>query len=149
MSIENMTTTIERLLDKDLGDGASMDAIQTAERELGVKFPNDYEAYLRTYGWARLIYDELYGIGDSVPSHLNLTMNTLRERTDFRPCLPNHLVPVMPDGAGNHYCLDLSKTESGACPVVFWDHDEAEDQTPRIVGKSFSDWIVEHVTEQA
>ncbi|MBX3417032.1 MAG: SMI1/KNR4 family protein [Pirellulaceae bacterium] len=143
-----MTTTIEGLLNKDTGDGASLDAIRAAERELGIKFPFDYESYLRTYGWVRLIYDELYGLGDSVPAHLNLITNTLRERTDFCPRLPNHLVPFMPDGAGNHYCLDLSRTESGNCPVVFWDHDEGEDQTPSIVAKSFSDWIVEHVTEQ-
>lgn len=149
MSIENMTTTIDELLDKEVGSGASLEAIRAAERELGVKFPADYEAYLQTYGWARLIFDELYGIGDSVPEHLDLTTNTIRERRDFRPYLPTHLIPVMPDGAGNHYCLDVSKSKSETCPVVFWDHDEGEKQTPRIVATSFSDWIVVHVTEQA
>lgn len=144
-----MTMTIDQLLDKDLGIGASEESIRDAAQELGVTLPNDYEAYLRTYGWARLLYDELYGIGDSVPAHLNLTTNTVRERTDFRPYLPKQLIPVMPDGAGNHYCLDLSKLEFGICPVVFWDHDEGEQQTPQIVGRSFSDWIVEYVTANA
>ena len=149
MTIETMTTTINGLLDKEVGTGASLDAIQEVERVLGVQFPKDYETYLRTYGWARLSYDELYGLGDSVPAHLNLVANTVRERTDFRPYLPKLLVPVMPDGAGNHYCLDLSNANSGKCPVVFWDHDEGEQQIPRNVGPSFSDWIVDHVNEQA
>lgn len=149
MTIENMTTTIDALLDKEVGTGASLDAIEEVERVLGVQLPSDYETYLRTYGWARLIYDELYGLGESVPTHLNLVTNTVRERTDFRPYLPKHLIPVMPDGAGNHYCLDLSNSDSGKCPVVFWNHDEGEQQIPRIVGPSFSDWIVDHVTEQA
>ena len=149
MNIEAMTTTINELLDKDVGMGASVSVILEVERVLGVQFPKDYEAYLRTYGWARLINDELYGLGDSVPAHLNLVTNTLRERRDFRPYLPKHLVPVMPDGAGNHYCIDLSIASSGKCPVVFWDHEEGEQQIPRNIGPSFSDWIVEHVREQA
>jgi cell wall assembly regulator SMI1 len=95
------------------------------------------------------MYDELYGVGDSVPEHLDLIANTVRERVDFRPYLPKYLVPVLADGAGNHYCLDLSKSDSGKCPVVFWDHDAGEQQIPSIVGPSFSDWIVGHVTEQA
>ena len=149
MSTENMTTTIDALPDKEIGSGASAEAVQAVEQTLGVEFPNDYDAFLRRYGWARLMYDELYGIGDSVPGHLNLITNTVRERTDFRPYMPKYLVPVLADGAGNHYCLDLSKADSGACPVVFWDHDEGETQTPKVIGSSFSDWIVEHVTEQA
>jgi cell wall assembly regulator SMI1 len=140
---------IDALQDKEVGSGASAEAVQAVEQTLGVQFPKDYDAFLQKYGWARLMYDELYGVGDSVPEHLNLITNTVRERTDFRPYLPKYLVPVLADGAGNHYCLDLSKADSGTCPVIFWDHDEGETQTPKVVGPSFSDWIVEHVTEQA
>ena len=50
---------------------------------------------------------------------------------------------------GNHYCLDLSNVDTGTCPVVFWDHDQSETQTLKIIGKTFSDWIAEHVTERA
>ena len=149
MDIEGMTTTIEALLDKDIGSGASSDIVQSVEKSLGVQFPDDYEAFLRRYGWARLKYDEVYGAGDSVPPHLDLVANTLRERADFRPNMPLYLIPVMPDGAGNHYCLDLSRTEFGVCPIVFWDHDQEETQIPEIVGPNFSEWIVDHVTEQA
>jgi cell wall assembly regulator SMI1 len=107
MSIENMITTIDALADKEVGSGASAEAIQAAEQSLEVRLPKDYDAFLRTYGWARLMYDELYGVGDSVPEHLDLIANTVRERVDFRPYLPKYLVPVLADGAGNHYCLDV------------------------------------------
>jgi cell wall assembly regulator SMI1 len=140
---------IDALQDKEVGSGATAEDVQFVEQTLGVQFPKDYDAFLQKYGWARLMYDEFYGIGDSVPAHLNLITNTVRERTDFRPYLPKYLIPVLADGAGNHYCLDLSKAESGISPVVFWDHDEGETQTPNVVGLSFSDWIVEHVNEQA
>ncbi|MEI7462417.1 MAG: SMI1/KNR4 family protein [Pirellula sp.] len=149
MSIENMITTIEALADKEVGSGASAEAIQAVEQSLEIRIPKDYDAFLRTYGWARLMYDELYGVGDSVPEHLDLIANTVRERADFRPYLPKYLVPVLADGAGNHYCLDLSNADTGTCPVVFWDHEQGETQTPKIIGRTFSDWIAEHVTERA
>jgi len=143
-----MTTTVDVLPNKDIGSGASTDAVRKVEYLLSVQLPGDYQAFLQRYGWARLMYDEFYGVGDSVPEHLDLIANTLRERTDFRPYLPKHLIPVMPDGAGSHYCLDLSKTELGICPVVFWDHDQDETQIPEIIAPNFSDWIVNHITEQ-
>ena len=143
-----MISTIDGLSDKEVGSGASGEAVAAAERTLGVQFPKDYAVFLQTYGWARLICDELYGIGESVPLHLNVITNAIREREDFRPYMPEHLLPVLSDGAGNHYCLDVSQIASGACPVVFWDHDEGETQTPNTVGSSFSDWLVERVTEQ-
>lgn len=143
-----MTTTIDALSDKEVGTGAAAELIRAAEQVLGVQFPKDYITFLRKYGWARLMYDEMYGVGESVPDHLNLITNTVRERTDFRPFMPKYLVPVLGDGAGNHFCLDLSKVGSESCPVVFWDHDEVESQSPKTVGPSFSDWIVEYVIEQ-
>lgn len=41
MTIENMTTTIDGLLDKEVGTGASLDTIQEVERVLGVQLPRD------------------------------------------------------------------------------------------------------------
>jgi cell wall assembly regulator SMI1 len=149
MSIETMTMTIDAIQKKEVGTGASDDEIRNAEDLLGIQLPDDYEAFLHTYGWARLMYDEFYGVGRAVPKHLDLIANTMRERADFRPYMPTNLIPVMPDGAGNHYCLDVSRAELGKCPVVFWDHDQDEAQTPEIVAPSFSVWIVNHLQEQA
>jgi len=142
-----MISTIDALTDKDVGSGASAAMVQEVERILGVHFPNDYAAFLLNYGWARLYYDELYGVGKSAPPHLSLITNTERERKELRPYIPKHLVPVLPDGAGNHYCLDLSKADSETCPIVFWDHDAGESQTPETVDLSFSEWLVNRISD--
>lgn len=139
---------IDGLIDKEVGSGATKDIVETASQLLEVDFPEDYKEFLCRYGWARLSYEEFYGLGDSVPEHLNLVKNTIHERTRFHPHLPKYLVPVLADGAGNHYCLDLSQATSVKCPVVFWDHDQDDRQAPELVGNSFSEWVVKHVSNQ-
>jgi len=145
MSIASMLEAIAATHNKETGVGASSEEIDSAERILGVALPEDYEYFLRTFGWARLEHDELYGVGHSVPAHLQLVRNTQSERTTFRPFLPMWLVPVMPDGAGNHYCIDTSKLLGESNPIVFWDHDAGENQFPTKIANSFSDWIVDHL----
>ena len=149
MSVDNMFVTIDMLLDKEVGAGASVEAVKFASQTLDVHLPDDYKAFLVKYGWARLLRDEFYGVGENVPKHLDLITNTTSERTAFRPYLPVYLVPVLPDGAGNHYCLDVSRSSAGICPVVFWDHEEGETQRPEDIAVSFSDWMVSHISTQS
>lgn len=147
MSIEDMIQTIETLDDKNLGTGASSSEIAEASCLLNVEFPTSYRIFLEKYGWARLIYDELYGVGRHVPRHLDLVAVTLAEREKFSPILPRHLIPILPDGSGSHYCLDTSKSSQGECPVVFWDHNANEEQVPEVVDRDFGSWIARHVAE--
>jgi cell wall assembly regulator SMI1 len=144
-----MIIAIDTLLDKEVGAGAPVEAVKFASQALDVHLPDDYQAFLVKYGWARLLRDEFYGVGENVPTHLDLIKNTTSERTAFRPYLPMYLVPVLPDGAGNHFCLDVSRSSAGICPVVFWDHEEGETQGPEDIAVSFSDWIVSHISNQS
>jgi len=91
----------------ELGRGATPQEIELAEKRLGVEFPESYKAFLGHFGWASLEGLELYGLGEDVPTYLGLVKVTLSERTHMRSRLPNRLVPLMNDGAGNHYCLDV------------------------------------------
>jgi len=34
--------------------------------------------------------------------------------------MPLHLIPICPDGMGNHECLDTSRKARGDCPVACW-----------------------------
>jgi hypothetical protein len=51
----------------------------------------------------------------------------------------------MPDGGGNHYCLDTNAMENGLCPVVFWDHELGEDQVPDKMYGSFTEFLDEQL----
>lgn len=127
----------------EVGSGASSERIECAERELAVRLPESYKAFLREFGWGGLGHWEVYGLGSGAPFHLELVHETVSERTEFMPRLPLPLIPLMNDGGGNHYCLDTSVLSEGECPVVFWDHDLGEAQTPHRVAPDFTAWLSE------
>jgi len=129
--------------------GATDSQIVEVERVLGVKLPDDYVLFLREFGWISLEGLELYGVGDGVPAPWELVSSTIRERQLAEPAIPNILIPVMNDGAGNHYCLDMSRFSGGQCPVVFWDHEDRRgtQQVPETVANSFVEWLWKQLDE--
>jgi cell wall assembly regulator SMI1 len=148
MSMNEMLQRIDSLYKKEVGTGATAQEIADAERAIGVRLPASYRAFLSRFGWARVYFDPLYGVGPSVPSHYALVTNVLSERYEAQPLIPRHLVPIMNDGAGNNYCLDTSRFHDDECPVVFWDHEHEDgpDQTPEEVSPSFDRWLIDRIT---
>jgi len=122
--------------------------IELAEERLGVELPVSHKEFLERFGWASLEGLELYGLGEDVPAFLDLVEVTLSERTDMRSRLPQRLVPLMNDGAGNHYCLYAMSRQQGECPVVYWDHDLGESQDPHYVAPNLEAWLSEELDTQ-
>ncbi|HET6385391.1 MAG TPA: SMI1/KNR4 family protein [Armatimonadota bacterium] len=133
----------------DHGAGVAPSVIDGAARVLGVALPQDYVEFLRVYGWASLGCNEIYGLGDDVPRHLDVVRLTLSERLEAQPAMPRHLVALMNDGFGNHDCLDTSQLRDGRCPVVFWDHDKGPNQQPEPIAADFNTWLDELVEHAA
>lgn len=142
-----MNNLIDAFSDKEHGAGATESEISNAESLLGVRLPESYRSFLRRNGWVRFSHQELYGLGSDTPAYLELIKNTLVERDTMGPPMPSQLVPVMNDGAGNHYCLDTATVVDGECPVVFWDHEQGFNQKPQTVARSFDRWLVELLME--
>jgi len=107
-----------------------------------------FRTYLSEFGYLELRSGELYGLGAGVPAHLDLVGNTRAERTEFHPHIPLHLVPFMPNGCGDHYCIDLSARVDDP-PVVFWDHELDAAQQPQRLADTFSSWLLHHTNEWA
>lgn len=147
MSIAEMNDRIRLFADKQCGQGATSEEIATAESSLRVAFPKSYRSFLETVGWGRFAHEEIYGLGSDAPISLQLVRNTVAERSAMTPQMPHHLIPVMNDGAGNHYCLDTSKFREGECPMVFWDHEQTAAQVPEYVDTSFDRWIIQLLVE--
>ena len=143
MSIETMKRRIVAFADKDVGNAASLEDLPNYELTFGVKIPESYRAFLMNVGWARFAHEQLFGLGGSIPKYLDLADRTYDERYEARTYMPYDLVPIMNDGAGNHYCLQTAKLANGECPVVFWDHELGEDQVPEFVSRSFDEWLIE------
>jgi len=145
MNFNQLRDTLRSYKDGIFGSGATVGDINKAEHVLGVRFPNSYNAFLMEFGWGGIRPIVLYGLGADIPDYLDLVQVTLSEREDMEPALHKHLVPLLNDGFGNHYCLDTSKMSEGECPVVFWDHEEDEEQEPEIVSESFVEWFADEI----
>jgi len=101
---------------------------------LGIHIAGDYRDFVESLGWGGADDFEIYGLGADVPDHLDLCAMTESERTVANPPLPANLLPLLNDGGGNLYCIDLLAGED----VVIWDHERSSDQTPERVAPNFS-----------
>lgn len=129
-----------------MGVPATDRAIEEAESELGVVFPRQLKTYLKTFGHLEIGHHDLYGLGSNIPDYLSIVKETLLERKQFRPHIPVHLLPIENDGSGSHYCLDVSSAHDDP-PVVFWSHDDDEEQAPDVVSNSFTSWLLKVADE--
>jgi cell wall assembly regulator SMI1 len=143
MSIVEMNNSIITFTDKECGRGAELPEIANGEQILGVTFPESYRNFLSDVGWARFAHEQVFGIGSDVPAHLDLVRITLAERSEFEPRMPPHLIPIMNDGMGNHYCLDTSVMKNQECPVIFWDHEQTSKQIPERAADTFDAWLID------
>jgi cell wall assembly regulator SMI1 len=126
------------------GSGCTRDELASVEVSLGVRLPNDYRAFLQEFGWAETTLTQINGAGVGVPGHLDVVRETAAERSLFEPNLPANLVPISNDGAGSHYCVDLtSPSMPNFAPVVYFAHDNpaGSSQLPETVDASFEAWV--------
>lgn len=131
------------------GRGATHGEIQVAESELGVSFPASYRQFLSTLGWIESSYLSVYGLGIDVELGSSVVFVTNSERHEMDLCIPPTLIPIVNDGSGNLYCLDVSQMQESECPVVFWDHEsfEGAEQMPERVGPDFYNWLITELAE--
>ena len=137
--IERFITNFQA--DKSFGSGASEEAIHSVEAKLGVKIAGSYRLFLSRYGWADIGSNEIYGLGDDVPLHLELVSNTFWERNEAFRRLPAHMVPVYNDGLGNLYVLNTDQVINDENPLCFWDHESLPDQPAEYIAASFAAWF--------
>jgi cell wall assembly regulator SMI1 len=137
---------ILQLLDQnkiDHGAGASSREIDDAEAALSVRFPAELREYLTRVGWIAhgMGY---YGLGADVPDkkRFGLVENTRWEREEAGPPMQRHLVPILNNGGGDHWCVD---TRSGN--VVEWLHEFDEDQMPEFAHASLAEWMFTRLTD--
>jgi cell wall assembly regulator SMI1 len=128
------------------GRGASAAEVADAEQMLGVSFPATLRSYLMEFGYLEIDSSEMYGLGAGVPSYLNLVKNTIDERTILHPNIPVRFLPLLNNGCGDHYCVDMCSGTPDP-PVVFWSHELGSDQTPQLVAKTFSEWLLDGLSD--
>jgi hypothetical protein len=103
-------------LSQDCTGPATEEAVEAAERALGVRFPKSYCAFLRRSGSGSVNGYEIFGIpGDQLWGDV-VRMNQLASRR-----MPCGCVRFMEDVGDYSHCLDTGRIdESGECPVVIF-----------------------------
>lgn len=143
MNVEKIIETLVREHDAEIHWPPTEKEIKIAQRILQLRFPASYLAYLRKAGWMRDGADTIYGLGPDCTEATNVVDRATFESVEADPPMFSRLVPLMPDGFGNHDCLNTELAKDGDAPVVLWQHDDpkGELQKPKVVAKTFTKWL--------
>jgi hypothetical protein len=128
---------------------ASAEDLQAAEAALACRFPDSYRWFQLEFGELEHGPLDVYGVRRGASAAISIVAINLEERREGYPPLPLHLIAFSDSGGGDLCCFDTSLLENGECPVVWWDHEDDETQTPEPAAASFLDWLETEVRESA
>jgi antitoxin YobK len=128
---------------------ATLEDLTTAQEALGCRFPDSYTWFQLEFGDVSRSLLDIYTVRPADPPNRNIVGINLLERQEGGPRLPSHLIAFSDSGGGDLYCFDTSAFRDGECPVVWWDHELDEDQSPEPAAPSFLDWIESELRERA
>jgi len=140
MTFDEMAQALLSFSHRTLGEGATDDEIEAASRTLGVPIRGGYRMFLRRFGHGGVADFDIFGVGRSVPAHIDLVDLTQSERTMYEPNIPHHLLPIMNNGGGDHVCLDTQASPNEPHVVMWW-HEDGPDQIPPFVAHNFVSWL--------
>jgi hypothetical protein len=102
--------------------------ILRVEQALGVKFPKDYRAFIRTNSCGRPMQDT-FDFGNHLGAVLKLLLPFEPEKkinivhtNDITEGLDKRVIAFADDPFGNSICFDYRNTDTNP-PVVFFDHE--------------------------
>jgi cell wall assembly regulator SMI1 len=120
------------------GPGAAREDVASLELEMKHALPADYVEYLVELGCGLASSEDFFGLGGAPHLDASSARRRLREGPSSSR-LPEHLIPVRPDGYGNFDCIDLARSTAERSTIVFWRHDrESESQ---VIGLGFWEWF--------
>lgn len=128
-----------------LGPSIADSRLDLLEKQIGFRLPADFKYLLKKHNGFSLAGTQVYGL-DAAFRALSLDQVYSDEHSSLMATwMPVNYLPFSPDGAGNHYCLVLSKETKKNCPVAFWQYDAKYDSynSIEICNASFTDWVEE------
>lgn len=146
MSIETTYQTLIKFDDTllELGEPIIDNKLERFEAKYSIQLTNEFNFMLKKHNGFSLGGTEVFGIGEEFKAKsLDILYNN--QHSNFQNFIPKNIIPFSPDGAGNHYCLDLTRSTSETCPIIFYQHDyEYKDINDiETCNTSFAEWIDE------
>lgn len=127
---------------------AAPEQIGEAERALGAALPDSFRRFQLEFGDCQNAPLDIYNVLPADPPGLNVVSINLKERTEMGPRLPPYLIAFSDDGGGDLFCFDTRAVNDNEAPVVVWNHELGEDQTPEPVAPSFVEWLRSELEER-
>ena len=123
--------------------------IDEAERALGAVFPDSFRWFQLEFGDCQGGPLDIYTARSAQPSAFDIVGINRDARAELHPRLPAHLIAFSDNGGGDYVCFDTTRREANECPVVWWDHEQDEQQVPAPAAPSFLDWLEGELRERA
>jgi cell wall assembly regulator SMI1 len=132
-----------------LGEPITDKRIIEFEKQIGFALPLDFKYLLSIHNSFSLSGTGVLGIGEEFRGASLENVYQFEHKEVGNPMLAEFL-PFSPDGAGNHYCLDLSRLNQDLCPVVFWQHDYeySGKEDVETCNANFFEWIQEVMIDE-
>ena len=128
----------------ELGEPITDNRIEILENVLGYSLPKDFKYFIKKSNSFSLAGNEVYGLGEEL---LGKSLDKIYEfeHNETGNLMPKQYFPFSPDGFGNHYCLDLSRSEDEISPIIFWQHDAFYESLNQVetCNRNFVDWVNE------
>ena len=128
----------------NLEDSIIDNRIEDFEHNIEQKLPKDFKCLLKKHNGFSLNGTEVYGIGKEF-GEISLDKIYDFEHNEVENPMPKFFLPFSPDGFGNYYCIDLSRTENEMSQIVFWQHDCEYENIEEVetCNINFAEWINE------
>jgi len=123
--------------------------IEEAEQALGAPLPDSFRWFQLEFGDFQHGPLDIYTVRHAEPPPYDIVGINRNARTELHPRLPAHLIAFSDNGGGDYLCFDTTRREANECPVVWWDHEQDEQQVPEPAAPSFPDWLEAELRERA
>ncbi len=146
MNLEKIVSELKKYSEafSVLYPGIDENEIIELEKKINFKLPKEFKDFISIINGFQIKSDMVYGIHKDI-KYLDLFSTYIFEKDEVGNPIYDYLLPVYPDGFGNHYCLDLKSIDKKGltCPVVFWQHDYeyTSDDLPDIDCNSFTEFM--------
>ena len=140
-SLDNLISTLYNDPNNHYPTAALDEEIKELEEQLGTTLPKSYTTFLEKMGGGNFKHIRLYSIASEDESFLDFMEQIFFCSKRIPLVYKGELLPFGDDYAGNVYCFDLHHARDGENVIVQWDLDFDEDNEPRHIAQTFSEFI--------
>jgi cell wall assembly regulator SMI1 len=127
-----------------LGEPIHDNRLNLFEDKYGIKLTTEFKFMLQRHNGFSLSGTEVNGLGNELRAQ---SLDRLYEQvqSNYQKFMPKEIIPFSADGAGNYYCLDLTRSVNEICPIIFYQHDYEYNDINDIetCNSNFAEWIDE------